>query len=120
MDIVLFPARQSSANIPAMKRQLIALIVMLAIGLQGSLVAFAGISPLISTDCQTAAIAHSDASQDPCCPKGQHSMNSCLEACAGTTAGAVAVIPRVLNWLGSATLLAQFRAAHFSSRGNSP
>ena len=112
--------RKSSASIPAMKRQLIALIAMLAIGLQGSLAAFAGISPLMSTDCQTAAISHSDASQDSCCPKGQRSMSCCLEDCAGTVAGAVTVIPQVLNWLGSATLLPQFRTTHFSSRGNSP
>src|ERR1700693_797457 len=103
-----------------MKCQFIAIIVMLAIGVQGSVVAFAGISPLMSTDCQTAPISHSDASQDSCCPKGQHSMSCCLEACAGTVAGAVTVIPQVLNWLGSATLPPQFRSTHFSSRGDSP
>ena len=103
-----------------MKCQFIAIIVMLAIALQGSVIAFAGISPLMSTDCQTAAISHSDASQDSCCPKGQHSMNCCLEACAGTIAGAATVLPQELNWLGSATLLPQFRTTHFSSRGNSP
>src|SRR5271154_2954955 len=100
-----------------MKRQLIALIVMLAIGLQGSVVAFAGISPLMSTDCQTAAIEHSDSAQDSCCPKGQHSMSCCLEACTGTVAGAVMLTPQVLNWQGHKTLLSQFRSTHFSSRG---
>jgi hypothetical protein len=109
-----------SVNIVVVKRQFIALIVILAIGLQGSVVAFAGISPLMSTDCQTAATSHSDASQDSCCPKGQHSMSCCLEACAGTVAGAVTAIPKVLNWLGSATLLPQSRSTHFSSRGDSP
>jgi hypothetical protein len=103
-----------------MKRQFIAFIVMLAIGLQGSVVAFARIFPLMSTDCQTAAIAHSDASQDSCCPKGEHSMNCCLEACAGTVAGAITVIPQVLKRLGSTTLTSQFRSTHFSSRGDSP
>jgi hypothetical protein len=63
-----------------MKSQLIAVIVMLAIGLQGSVVAFAGTSPLMSTDCQTAAISHSGASQDSCCPKGQHTMSCWPEA----------------------------------------
>jgi hypothetical protein len=120
MDIFYSQARQSSASIPAMKRQLIALIVMLAIGLQGSLVAFAGISPLMSTDCQSAVSSYTDASQDSCCPKGQHSMSCCLEACTGTIAGAVTVIPQVLKWLGSTALLPQFRTMHFSSRGNSP
>jgi hypothetical protein len=103
-----------------MKRQFIALMVMLAVGLQGSVAAFAGISPLISTDCQTTAVSHSDVAQDACCAKRQHSMSCCLEACAGTVAGAVTVIPQALNWLGSATLPPQFRSTHFSSRGDSP
>jgi hypothetical protein len=101
------------------KRQFIAIIVMLAIGLQGSVVAFAGICPLLATNCQTAAISHSDASQDSCCPKGEHSMSCCLEGCAGTVAGAV-VMPQASSLIGSATLLPQFRSTHFSSRGDSP
>ena len=103
-----------------MKRQLIAFIVMLAIGLQGSVVAFAGISPLMSTDCQTAVVAHSDASQDSCCPKGQHTMSCCLEACVGTVAGAATTMPQALNWLGTPTLVPQFLSIRFSSRGDSP
>jgi hypothetical protein len=110
----------SSVNILVMKRQFIAIIVMLAIGLQGSVVAFAGISPLMSTDCQTVANSHSDVAQGSCCPKGQHLMSCCLEACTGTVPGAVPVIPQALSWLGSATLLPQFRSTHFSSRGDSP
>jgi hypothetical protein len=94
--------------------------VMLAIGLQGSVVAFAGISPPMSTDCQTSPVSHSDASQDSCCPKGHHTMSCCIEACVGTVAGAVTTTPQVLNWLGSATLLPQLLSTHFSSRGDSP
>jgi hypothetical protein len=103
-----------------MKRQLIAVIVMLVIGLQSSVVAFAGISPLMSTDCQTVANLHSDASQDSCCPKGQRTMSCCLDACAGSIAGVVAMTPQMLNWQEHAPLLPQFRTAHFSSRGDSP
>jgi hypothetical protein len=103
-----------------MKRQLIAIFVMLAIGLQGSVVAFAGISPLMSTDCQTAVTSHSDPSQDSCCPKGQHTMSCCLEACVGTVAGAVTAAPQVLKRLGLATRLPQFLSTRFSSRGDSP
>jgi hypothetical protein len=103
-----------------MKRQLIAVIVMLAVGLQGSVVAFAGISPLMSTDCQSAAVSHSDALLDSCCPKGQHTMSCCLEACAGTVAGVAQTMPRALNWLGSATLVPLFISTRFSSRGDSP
>lgn len=40
-----------AAKFLGMKRLRIALIVMLAIGLQSSVVAFAGISSLVSTDC---------------------------------------------------------------------
>jgi hypothetical protein len=103
-----------------MNRQLIAVIVMLVIGLQGSVVAFAGISPLMSTDCQTTGVSHSDASQDSCCTKSQHPMGCCLEACLGTVAGAVTTMPQALNWLGSGTLLPQFLSTRFSSRGDSP
>src|ERR1700689_1312823 len=103
-----------------MKRQLIAVIVMLAIGLQGSLVAFAGISPLMSTDCQTASISHSGTSPGSCCPKGQHTMGCCLEACPGTVVGTVTALPQMLTWRGSATLVAQFLSTRFSSRGDSP
>src|SRR6266567_9242468 len=103
-----------------MKRQLIAIIVMLAIGLQGSVIAFAGISSLMSASCLTAANSHSDASQNSCCPKDQRSMSCCLEACAGTVAGAVTVIPQASNWHGHAALPPQFLPTHFSSRGDSP
>jgi hypothetical protein len=103
-----------------MKRRLVAFIVMLAMSLQSSVVAFAGISPIMSAGCQTAAISHSDASQDSCCPKGQRSMSCCLDACAGTVAGAVTMTPQAMNWHGHVTLLPQFRTSHFSSRGDSP
>src|SRR5580692_2446403 len=103
-----------------MNRQLIALVVMLVIGLQSSVVAFAAISPLMSADCQITAISHSGASQDSCCPKGQHTMSCCLEACVGAVAGAVTMTPQTLNWDAHAMLLPQFRSTHFSSRGDSP
>jgi hypothetical protein len=103
-----------------MKRQLIAVIVMLAIGLQSSAIAFAGISPLMSTNCQSAAISRSDVSQDSCCPKDRHTMSCCFEACVGTVTGAVTTTLQALNWLGSASLLPQFLSTRFSSRGDSP
>jgi hypothetical protein len=114
------PQRASAVRLLGMKRQLIALIVMLAVGLQGSVVAFAGISPLMSTDCQTSPVLHSNASQGSCCPRGQLTMSCCLEACMGTLAGVVTTTPPVLNCLGSATLLPQLLSTHFSSRGDSP
>jgi hypothetical protein len=59
MEIVLFSGTQIKCEYSChvMKRQLIALIVMLAVGLQGSLVAFAGLSPLMSTDCRRRHLA---------------------------------------------------------------
>jgi hypothetical protein len=112
--------RASAVKLLDVKRQLIALIVMIVIGLQGSVVAFAGISPLMTTDCQTAGSSHSDSSQGSCCPKGHHTMTCCLDACVGTVAGTVTATPQVLKWLGSATLLPQFLSTRFSSRGDSP
>jgi hypothetical protein len=109
-----------AAKLLNMKRQLIALIVMLAISLQGSIVAFAGISPSMATHCQTAGNSYSAASQDSCCPSGQHTMSCCLQVCVGTIAGAVTTTPQVLSWLGFATLLPQSLATRFSSRGDSP
>jgi hypothetical protein len=103
-----------------MKRRLIALIMMLAIGLQSSVIAFAGIAPVMSTDCQTAAISHTDASQDSCCLKGQRPMSCCLDACVATAAVALTMTPQALIWHGRVAPPAQSRTTHFSSRGDSP
>jgi hypothetical protein len=102
------------------KRQFIAVVVLLAIALQGSVAAFAQISPLMLTDCQTTAASHSDSSQDSCCPKGQHTIGCCLEACVSIVAGAVTTAPQALHWPGSALLVPQFLSTRFSSRGDSP
>jgi hypothetical protein len=103
-----------------MKRQLIAVIAMLVIVLQGSAVAFAGVSPMMSTDCQTGVVLHPDVSQEPCCPKGEQATGCCLEGCVGTVAGAATTVSQALNWLGSATLLPRFLATWFSTRDDSP
>jgi hypothetical protein len=107
-------------KILGMKRQLIALIAMLVIGLQSSVVAFAGISPMGSTDCQAAVVTHSDVSRDPCCPKGEQAMGFCLQVCTGSVAGAATTVPQGFVWLGSATLLPHFLLTRFSSRGDTP
>jgi hypothetical protein len=101
-----------------MKRQLIALILMLAIGLQGSVAAFAGTAPLMSTDCQTTAMAHSGASQDSCCPTGQRAMSCCLDLCLSTMGAAVS--PIALTWVIPPSELQVIKPAIFSSRGDSP
>jgi hypothetical protein len=114
------PRRPKAAKVVCMKCRLIALIVMLAIGLQSSVIAFAGIAPVVSTDCQTAAISQTDTSQDSCCPKGQRSMSCCLDACVATASVALMMTPQALIWHGRVAPPEQFRTTHFSSRGDSP
>jgi hypothetical protein len=98
-----------------MKRQLIALILMLAIGLEGSVAAFAAPSPA-STDCQ--ATAHSRASQESCCPIGQRAMSCCLDLCLLTVGATVSQI--ALTWFIPPSELMVAKPAIFSSRGDSP
>jgi hypothetical protein len=101
-----------------MKRELIALILILASGLQGSLAAFAASSPLMSTECQTTAVAHSDASQDSCCPKGQGAMSCCLDLCLSTVGTTVS--PVALAWFAPPAVLLAIKPSIFTSRGDSP
>jgi hypothetical protein len=101
-----------------MKRGLIALILIFAVGLQGSFAAFAATSPLMSTDCQTTAAAHSDAAQDSCCPKGQHAMSCCLDLCLSTVGTIVSPIP--ITWFDRPSEAMAAKPAIFSSRGDSP
>jgi hypothetical protein len=101
-----------------MKRELTALILMIAIGLQGSLAAFAATSPLMSTDCGTTAVVYSDASQDACCPKGQYAMSCCLDLCLSTVGATVPPIA-LIRFAPPAELLAT-KPAIFTSRGDSP
>jgi hypothetical protein len=102
-----------------MKRELVILILMIAIGLQGSLAAFAATSPLMSTDCQTTATARSDASQDSCCPTGQHAMSCCLDLCLSSAGAAVSpAIP--LRWFAPSAPVKAAGTSIFSSRGDSP
>ena len=71
-----------------MKRQLTALILMLAMGMQSSLVAFAGVQPLMQSDCQTSTDSVA-APHNSCCPdSGVHPAGCCLDACLAV--GAVA------------------------------
>jgi hypothetical protein len=100
-----------------MRRELVALIMMMAIGLQGSMAAFAATSPAMSTDCES-AIGQSDASQDSCCPKGQHAMSCCLDLCLATV-GAVPS-PAALTWFSPPAKPQTAKSSSFSSRGDSP
>jgi hypothetical protein len=101
-----------------MKRQLVSLILIFAICLQGSVAAFAATAPLMSTDCQATATDHSGAPQNSCCPKSHRAMSCCLDLCLSTV-GAV-VSPMALTWFIPPTELQASKPAIFSSRGESP
>jgi hypothetical protein len=110
------PWRVAKVIFSVMKRWLIALIVMLALGLQGSLVAFASAAPQ-STDCQTPAESP-DIAHKSCCPSGLHTASCCLNVC--LSAVAVTVSPAPLVWYGRTVRPLLFRTATFSSRGETP
>jgi hypothetical protein len=101
-----------------MNRAFTALVLMFAIGLQGSLAAFAGASALMPADCQNTMVAQSDASQDSCCPKDQHAMSCCLDLCLSTVAATVSPIT-LIRFDRSPDRVAS-KPAIFSSRGDSP
>jgi len=101
-----------------MKAQLIAVILMLAIGLQGSVAAFAATSTLMSTDCQATASLLSDASQDSCCPKGHRAMSCCLDLCLSNVG--VTVSPAASVWYARSASALPAQTSIFSSRGDSP
>jgi hypothetical protein len=103
-----------------MKRRLLALVFMLAVGLQSSVIAVAAITPVRSTDCHGMGMSHPDAARHSCCPKGQHTMSGCLEACCATVAGPVSATTQTVDRPASATQPPDFRTTHISSRGDSP
>ena len=90
------PRRAARVILKLMKRQLIALIAMLALGLQGSLVALAAAAPPMA-DCQTPAHSQ-DVVHKSCCPSGLHTASCCLDAC--LSAVAVTVTPAPLVYTG--------------------
>jgi hypothetical protein len=100
-----------------MTRQVVALILMLAVGLQGSLAAFSA-SALGQSDCQTTAEGHVGASHTSCCPSGSHMANCCQDAC--PTAVAVTTSSAALVWYRHTASVLQFRTTTFSTRGDSP
>ncbi len=100
-----------------MKRQLIALIMMLAIGVQGSVAAFAAGAPAMQTDCQTAA-QNPNLDHKCCCPHGLHAASCCLDACTATVA--VTGSPASLIWYRGSVPAPQFGHVAFVSRGDSP
>ena len=105
------------AKIGYMKRQLIALALILAIGLQGSLAAFAAGIPVLQSDCQTSAESQGVAANS-CCPSGVHTTNCCLDTCVAVVAVTASPVTLVLR--EPMVSAVHFRAASFFSRGDSP
>jgi hypothetical protein len=97
-----------------MKRQLTALLLTLALGLQGSS-AFAAVTPLMQSDNQTSAESHH--ASHKCCPTGGLNASCCPDACVASVA-----IPNSSGLVvGSGrTAPLQFRTTIFFSRGESP
>jgi hypothetical protein len=101
-----------------MKRRLTALILMLAMGSQGSLVAFAAVAPLMQTDCQSSVYSPA-APHQACCPGGgSHPASCCLDAC--LAAVALPALPASLVLYGRPMPERHFGTANFFSRGDSP
>jgi hypothetical protein len=103
-----------------MKRQLTALILMLAMGMQGSLVAFAAVQPLMQSDCQTPTNSVV-APHNSCCPGGgSHLASCCLDACLAVAAVALPALPASLISYSRPTPERHFGTVNFFSRGDSP
>jgi hypothetical protein len=103
-----------------MKRQLTALILMLAMGMQGSLVAFAAVQPLMQSDCQSSTDSVA-APHNSCCPdNGVHPASCCLDACLAVAAVALPALPASLVSYSRPMPERHFGTANFFSRGDSP
>jgi hypothetical protein len=100
-----------------MKRQLIALLMILAIGLQVSVAAYAAAAPVMQSDCQSSA-EYQNVSDNSCCPSGVHIANCCLDACMMTANVSLGSIPMI--WSGHSVFDPQFEVSAFSSRGDAP
>jgi hypothetical protein len=98
----------------SMRRQIIVLVLMLAVCLQTAPVLLAA-SPQMPSECQTTSAAHSDKS---CCPSGVHTASCCLDACLMAASIAFGALPLV--WHGHSALGPRFQGSTFSSRGDAP
>jgi hypothetical protein len=100
-----------------MKRQLIALAMILTIGLQGS--AFAAPVLLMQSDCQTSARGQ-HAADKSCCPSGVHTRNCCADACPAAAAVAIAFSPPSLICYSRSAPALRLGTSSFLSRGDTP
>jgi len=101
------------------KRQFIALIVMVTLGLQGSVFAFAAATPLMESVCRTSAESQ-DIAHKSCCPGGLHTVSCCSDLCPTALAFAATASPAPLAWYNRTAPALRFPTIAFSSRGESP
>jgi hypothetical protein len=104
--------------VEVMKRQLVALILLLAVTLQGSLVAFAGVSGPMSSDCAT-SVASASQAEDSCCPSGTHTVSCCQDACPAIAAVLGSPLVSII-WNARSEMALPFHIETFSTRGDSP
>lgn len=97
-----------------MRRQIIVLILMLAVCLQTAPVLFAA-APQVPSERQTASQVRTD---NPCCPRGVHTASCCLGACLMAANIASGSLPSI--WNGHSALDPQFQVSAFTSRGDVP
>jgi len=102
------------------KRQLIAWILLIVLGLEASL-ALAAISTSLQSDCHTSE-SHADTSHKACCPSGAHTgartMSCCLDV--GGVGLAIPMAPVSVAWYGRSAPLPMGSTASFLTRGDSP
>lgn len=108
---------RNRAKISRVTRQIIVLIVMLAVGLQGSVVAFASIAPPMLSDCQSASSSQ-DVTHKSCCPSGVHTPSCCLDVCVAAIAISSSAVS--VTAYGRNAPLTQLLISTFFSRGDSP
>ena len=102
-----------------MKRNFVALILMLAVTLQGSLLAFANASAQMPSNCITLMASTPHTPQDACCSSVTHALMCCQDACPATAA-VIGSFTAPLIFYGRPVPALPIHTEIFSSRGESP
>ena len=98
-----------------MKRQVIAILLLLALVLQGPVVAFASPSAAAAQACP---MGISDSSAKSCCTHHAHVMSCCLDECASVIA--VPVATAYLTWQSFSQPVLTSEKAALASREDAP
>jgi hypothetical protein len=101
-----------------MTRQLIVLIVLWALGLQGVQAAAGAASAGMTSECVTSSANPAESARQSCCPSGSHAAGCCLDAC--FAAVAVTPAPALAVWIGRTASVRHVLLTRFTSRGDSP